>query len=457
MLTIFVRHSRLCLEGDGTKKKPGLRSLPPKELRVYKRCSCPKWYTGTHNGVWHPRAALNACTWEAAERAVEKIMSEADGKARSVPAPAVPPASVAASVARPAADDPGMPVPKAVIEWLRDCENEGIVIRPYNTMARVIEAWVERTGLRGVKQITPLMISQWRSSWLTEKSPRKKTPGLKSNTRKTRQRHLHHFLQFCVRAGLLEKNPLAQLTATRRSKKRRRDPRAVFAGGERDTATLPLDPNGGSTWYDRILAYIPKYFAPKFCAKNGQRYVRRAPLATRPASFLALAELMYHTGMRISDTCLFEIDQVEPQRHGCGSYTFTQYKTGRLCTVVIEPWLLAKLRALPRLTARYLFWNGKTRLNEWECNQVGFYLHEIGAHLGMPENLRAHRFRDSFAINRYNEGWSMKQISVALGHKNVQTTEDAYLPHVKARHDAEVGAWIDRVKPAASNVIEMPA
>src|SRR5258708_5043327 len=75
MLSIYVRHTKRCLEGDPQKGIPGLRSLglSREDERAYRKCQCPKWYSGALDGKGHPRASLDAPTWKAAEAALEKL------------------------------------------------------------------------------------------------------------------------------------------------------------------------------------------------------------------------------------------------------------------------------------------------------------------------------------------------------------------------------------------------
>src|SRR5262249_20443726 len=119
MLSIFVRHTERCLKGDGTAKNPGLlakaikgKPFSPAELRAYKHCSCPKYYTGSYNGKWHPRTSADANTWEAAEREVQRVKNRLDGK----------PEDGAAS--KPA--ETGVAIDRAVKEWLIECELAGV-------------------------------------------------------------------------------------------------------------------------------------------------------------------------------------------------------------------------------------------------------------------------------------------------------------------------------------------
>jgi hypothetical protein len=174
-VSIFVRHTERCLKGDGTAKNPGLlaktvkgKPLSPAELRAYKHCSCPKYYTGSYDGKWHPRTSVNANTWEAAEREVQRVRNRLDGK-----------------------------------------PEEGAASKP------------AETGVAIDHQITPTFINRWRRSWVTEKSPRKSQPGLKKNTQKVRMARLNHFLSYCVRMEHLGENPIRKVKANRRTRRDR--------------------------------------------------------------------------------------------------------------------------------------------------------------------------------------------------------------------------------------------
>jgi integrase len=445
MLSIFVRHTSKCLQGDGTAKNPGLASkkLSPAELRTYRRCQCPKYFTGTYDGRWYPRTSCDACTWEAAERAVARVRSLQD--LNITPAQAAPPAPGPPRIETPRATL----LVDAVRSWVTECRTDGLRgMRMWEHLGEILLLRAKQKHVATVEGITPLFINEWRAAWANEQSPRKKTPGLMPNTRKSRLRRLSHFLNHCVRMQYIKETPMRLIKPAGRRKQKR-----VAGSAQRQDegiATLPIDERGDAN-YRRIIAYLPEFFAPKRI--DGQVISRRAALGSRPDNFGALLQLMYTTGLRVSDAILFEVDAVYDTGHGWGSYTTTQYKTGGNVTVVIEPWLLTKLRCLPYIAARYLFWDGHRAIDRYECTQVGAYLREIGTKLGI-EKLHAHRFRDSFAVNKLNEGWKIQDVSKALGHKSVAITEMYYSPWVRSREEALIHTWITTPIKLPANVME---
>ena len=49
--------------------------------------------------------------------------------------------------------------------------------------------------------------------------------------------------------------------------------------------------------------------------------------------------------------------------------------------------------------------------------------------------IRAHRFRDTFAVELLLAGVPMERVSVLLGHESLRTTERHYAPWVRARQE----------------------
>ena len=62
-------------------------------------------------------------------------------------------------------------------------------------------------------------------------------------------------------------------------------------------------------------------------------------------------------------------------------------------------------------------------------------MREAGASVGI-QGVRPHRLRDSFAVNRLNEGMLIQDVSKLLGHTSVSVTERYYSPFVKSRKNA---------------------
>ncbi len=74
---------------------------------------------------------------------------------------------------------------------------------------------------------------------------------------------------------------------------------------------------------------------------------------------------------------------------------------------------------------------------------------------GQAKRAHPHIFRDTFAIDTLNSGAAIEQVSMLLGHKNIKTPQDSYLPWVKSRQilfDATMrNSWSDSRKSAPDN------
>jgi integrase len=80
-----------------------------------------------------------------------------------------------------------------------------------------------------------------------------------------------------------------------------------------------------------------------------------------------------------------------------------------------------------------IFWNGKGKatsaIGVWE--RTFKRLFEIAK---IPDG-HAHRLRDTFAVGLLQQGVSLEDVSVLLGHSSIRITEKHYAPWVKARQE----------------------
>jgi integrase len=66
--------------------------------------------------------------------------------------------------------------------------------------------------------------------------------------------------------------------------------------------------------------------------------------------------------------------------------------------------------------------------SEWRRLQTRFELAEV-------QGGRAHRFRDTFAVELLLAGVPLERVSVLLGHQSVRVTERHYSPWVRSRQE----------------------
>jgi integrase/recombinase XerD len=406
MLAIFVRHLRLCLEGDG--KKPGLlaKELSQEKLRTYKNCDCPKWYSGLHEGKWHPRTSLKTTSWEEAEKALAKIKA--------------PPVEVGRPVT----------IDQAVEAWLEEVilnQAKPSTITSWKMIGQRLVRFCQARNISSLEKLDAIAINQWRAEWAREQTNRRETPGISPATARLRLTVIRLFFKFARRMRWIKESPM---DLVRVSNKKRDLEEAV--------ATLPLDEAGDAN-YRALLQAIPEFLAGKLPRRDGRFYkTRTGAMATRPDHLVAITELMYETGLRVGDAILFVLDQVEiDSEDGWGTYTTTQTKVSSAVTVAIPPELMSRLRTLPRISTRYLFYDGETDLVNYYRHHVWQHLKDVGDAIGIP-GVRPHRLRDTFAVNRLNEGMLLQDVSKLLGHASVAMTERYYAPFVKSRKDALV-------------------
>lgn len=333
---------------------------------------------------------------------------------------------------------------EAMDEWLlknyRDAEqNEGAVTKDQYRI-RMTACLIEPLAKLNppviyLGDVTSEHLFNLQQSWLAK--------GLKVNTIKTYRASLAAMFNWFVRYQGLPKNPwnaVAQIHEIKPTLNQILDRR----GTDKGIATLPLDLDGDANWRKIQASIIP------FCLAS--RAVWR-PLLMRPESFLAYLELLYYTGLRRSDACVFRPDWIKPSANGA-SYCTTQRKTGGGVTVFLSQELADKLRRLPRLPWRgkpgtpgaglYPFWDGSCRnLHLYMNSNIGSPLSALGRSLGI-KGLRPHRFRDSFAVNCLNSGLRIEDLSRLLGHTDYRTTQRYYAPFVPSRE-----RWLEQRASAA--------
>jgi site-specific recombinase XerD len=390
------RHSRECLEAIARRVNGGeLQQYP--DLEQYKFCRCAWWVRGTNDhGKVVPRQSLKAYTWEAAVLAMKKLnRPETDGK-------------------------PGKPIAEAAEQWLAQKKNTGRVaptISAYNLAVRKLIEFIGEGKL--LTDIAPEVLDRMLASWT-----------MQASTKNTYRTHLSTFFNYCVRMDWLAGNPMKKTEPAGEGEVHPAE------DDELDTATLPLDEEGDEN-YLKICASIIPFLRNELPRQKERKRERRGIFLRHPENCLALCHLMYETGLRVSDATFFDPSKMTVDEHG-GVYTTRQIKNRRhgakaVVTVYLDPWLVEEIQVLPKLYGRFPFYDGSTNWRAFINNTIRPVLAELGKVIGMKETLRPHRFRDSFAVNRLNEGMTMDELRILLGHANVAMTERYYAPFVKSR------------------------
>jgi integrase len=210
-------------------------------------------------------------------------------------------------------------------------------------------------------------------------------------------------------------------------------------------ATMPLDPDGSDKNWQSIRSMIMPYLRSRRFKVN--------QIALLPENFLAFLELLYESGLRRQDAVLFRPDKIRPTASGGFSYKILQGKNSQPVVVFLPQELAAKLISLPKLRWRgpamktagmYPFWDGslgglawiKKYMDHKICNVMREFGETLGLRVADDNSLRAHRFRDSFAVRMLNGGMALQDVSRMLGHASVKMTQDYYLPFVQSSQDA---------------------
>lgn len=157
---------------------------------------------------------------------------------------------------------------------------------------------------------------------------------------------------------------------------------------------------------------------------RGGRYLP-AENARRLRGFVLL---LRHSGLRISDAVTLERARID----GGKVFLYTA-KTGTPVYVPLPDFLLTALEAVPRIREQYFFWNGESKRDsatgDWQRALKGVF------NVAKIPDGRAHRWRDTFAVELLLAGVPMERVSVLLGHSSIKVTEKHYSPWVRARQE----------------------
>ena len=358
-------------------------------------CDCPKYLRWSLNGRQYKEAT--------GTRSYERAEELRRAKQNALRAGTVSPKAAEEAV--------------KTIEWayklfLAEKETEGVSPDVYEKYAREIKRFVDFCNKERKffpKDIDLALASQFRKLWV-EWYP-------SSETRQAVHGRFKSFLRFMQEEGCLSRVPKLK-------------PIKVA-----EQPTLPLNKEE----YATLLATVGKVLN----AEDAQK-------------MHAVIQLMRHSGLAIGDAVRLErCKLIHDEAKGFVRVATTRQKTGTHVSIPLPPDVSDEILAVAALNPNptYVFWNvlrvkSSTR---WRQSTIsggwwGKRFRQIfRTAFGEDTHFTSHCLRDTFAVELLTAGVPLEEVSKALGHTSVKTTEKSYLPWVAARQNRLdsliVGTW----------------
>lgn len=149
--------------------------------------------------------------------------------------------------------------------------------------------------------------------------------------------------------------------------------------------------------------------------------------------------VLLYTGLRVSDAVQLRRDRIDAE----GRLFMRTLKTEQPIYMKLKPTVLQALKELPEadgLRPGYFFWTKGSTLAS-ACTRYRHTLKFVQTHAGI-DDVRPHRFRDTFAKAVLDMGHPLSTLQLLLGHKNISTTE-RYYRHFSRQQQGLMDAAID--------------
>lgn len=385
-ITIFVRHHPECDD----------RFDP-----VSKRCRCWKFLRYRHNGKQY-KVATKERTWSGAERVRREVEDSFDPRLQQLKEAKVENYTIA----------------KAVELFLaqKSTSVEKSTLSKYTCELGRLQTFMEQKNIVALNQIELEHILEYRKTWMSTYGQRNPTGSMRQKV----QERMKGFFHFCTKAGYLRRNPTGGLREDSLL-----DPVPCEA-----RATRPLEPEE----YERLLAAIPSVY---HALPHQGGLERRDRARQRMHAFL---QTMRHTGMAVRDTALLERSNVvhDPKKK-ITRVLIRRQKTRKRgefvqVSVVIPPEIAKEINECPNAHTQYVFWNTGTGAPQTVVTNWIKDIKKVFVAAGMPEG-HTHQLRDTFAVEMLKSGAMLQDVSRALGHTSIMTTEGHYAAWVQSRQD----------------------
>lgn len=346
-----------------------------------RRCQCRKHFRWSQNGTQHRRKA-GTRAWAEAEELKRKLEDQFAGRT---------------------VEEKPVTVFDAAELFLQSKRVEGVgvdAIEKYTRDTKRLQAYCDRDGVVAAAGLTVELLTKYMASW------EKLYPS--STTRSKTRERLSTFLRFCCDAGWL-----------------RRVPRLPKIKVE-EIPTLPLTTEEYARLLDALYVAKPldKHGKP---SENGLTARQRDRVR-------ASIQLMRWSGLAIRDALTLpkagliksgEVYRVETARE----------KTGTHVSVVIPTAVAEEILAAAAGEGTFIFWSGEGNAGNYSGKWTERYIRPAfdAAGIQCDGHMVSHRLRDTFAVHLLEKGVPLEDVSKALGHRSIKTTEKYYAKWVQAR------------------------
>jgi site-specific recombinase XerD len=352
-----------------------------------RRCKCRKHLRWTQNGKQYRRKA-GTRSWEEAEEVKRNLEGQLAGRT-----PAQQP------------DDNARILEEAVDLFIQDKTVQGLsasVLGKYTRELERLRAYCERQNVYTVQGITRELLTGFCATW--------EAVYPSSTTRSKVRERCRSFFRYCYEAQWLPRIPSL--------------PKIQIE----EPPTLPLSAEEYAKLLDTIYGEI------------GDK--------AQAARVHALFQLMRWSGLAIRDALTLERKEIQQDRaKGVYRIATARQKTGTHVSVPIPPEVAAELLAVLNGNEKYVFWSGKGEEESVTKNWSKYYIAPVFKAAGLAGDgyMMSHRLRDTFAVDLLEKGVPIEEVSKALGHESIKTTERHYAKWVKARQDRldslVMGTW----------------
>ncbi len=349
-----------------------------KDDRYYRNCRCAVWCEGTLSGKYR-RHSLKTRSWE---RAVELAREIENGNEPEQPK--------------------SLTITEAVARLIADAEARNLnlsTLSKYKLLGKRLEEFAAREAISDLRDFGSDQARAFRESW-------KDSPNTVSKTLE----RLRSWFNFFLQNGWITVNPT----------------RGIKPPSVKQSPTLPFT----DAEVNKILTHAKP----------------------REATFF---KILLHSGLRIIDAAQLRPDRVlKPDRKSFYPFIdqgrvflYTQ-KTGTPVFVPLPPDVLADLSRLTLVGGFYFAVESDNPSTIAEYYRVQLLRAAESAGLKEKvrrpkrkmkverprnsENIRPHRFRDTFAVRLLEKGVPLETVSILLGHTDIKTTQKSYSPWVQS-------------------------